>query len=168
MKDEFAGKKTTCPSCQTGIRVPTAIAVSAATLDSTPPATRIPPVVVATEMSSVPNLIACQVCGNQVATSAAACQKCGAPNKWVHPEIERFRNSIGQFDNLQPFDTYWTPLVLKGVAKVKRGNHAIGDFGVKAMAVGVLAMLFGSFLPESLGVLVPWIIGPLSLFIAAC
>src|SRR4051794_27570372 len=49
-----------------------------------------------------PKLIACGACGNQIAVAAAACPKCGAPNSWLHPEIERFAASLQKVNFLPP------------------------------------------------------------------
>lgn len=152
VKDDFAGRKTKCPKCHTVLLVP-----MAATAPAAPP-------VLAPSNTPVPKLMPCNACGQQIAMTAAACPKCGAPNNWLHPEIERFRASLGQFGHMPPFNVNWDRSVLRGTAEVKRGAHALGDFGWKAMAVGLLSMLLGAFLPGTLGVLVPWVIGPLGLF----
>lgn len=152
VKDDFAGRKTKCPKCHAVLLVPTLIPTPA------------PPRVPAPAKTAAPKLMRCNACGQEMARAAAACPKCGAPNNWVHPEIERFLNSIGQFDHMPPFDVNWDRFILRGTAEVKRGAHALGDFGGKAMAVGLLSMLLGAFLPGTLGILVPWIIGPLGLF----
>jgi hypothetical protein len=108
--------------------------------------------------------MACKACGQQIATMASACPKCGAPNKWVHPEIERFRRSLGQFNHMPSFNVNWDRFLLKGTAEVKRGARALGDFAVKAMAAGLLCIMVGWLLPGALGILVPWVVGPLAFF----
>jgi len=152
VKDELAGRKTKCPKCHTALLVPMAMPAPAPSLVPEPAKT------------PAPKLMPCNACCEQMAIAAAACPKCGAPNNWLHPEIERFRASLGQFSHMPPFNVNWDRFVLRGTAEVKRGAHALGDFGLKAMAVGLLSMLVGAFLPGTLGILVPWIIGPLGLF----
>lgn len=164
VKDEFAGRQTVCPKCQTVLLVPIRIAVPPAIpVDLLGLVTPASPVNAAVKMP-VPKLMSCSACGQQIATTALACPKCGAPNNWLHPEIERFRASLGQFNEMPPFNIKWDRFVLRGTAEVKRGAHLFGDIGVKAIAVGLLFMLLGAFLPGTLGILVPWIVGPLCFF----
>jgi DNA-directed RNA polymerase subunit RPC12/RpoP len=151
VKDEFAGRKTKCPKCKTDLLVPTPV-----------PAV-VPPPVPAPVKTPAQKLMPCNACGQEMAIAAMACPKCGSPNNWLHPEIERFRNSFGQFGNMPAFKVNLDRFILSGTAEVKRGIHALLDFGMKLSAVGFLSMLLGAFLPGTLGILVPWVIGPLGL-----
>lgn len=163
VQDDLAGRRTKCPKCDTVLRVPASEPVPAKPVARAVPAARAAMAVVPPE-PCVPKLMACAACGQQIATSAAACPKCGAPNTWVHPEIERFRQSLGEFGHMPAFNIKWERAVLRGTAEVKRGAHATGDTGVKALAGGLLCMLIGWVLPGGLGIIVPWVLGPLGFF----
>jgi predicted RNA-binding Zn-ribbon protein involved in translation (DUF1610 family) len=162
--DDYAGRRTKCPKCNTVLHVPVPQIATAKPVARTAPSARpVTPAPPSAEVG-VPKLMGCASCGQQIAFSAAACPKCGAPNNWVHPEIERFRNSLDAFGDMPPFNIKWERFVLRGTAKVKRGAHATDDVGVKGLAGGFLCMLVGAFLPGDLGVVVPWVLGPLGVF----
>jgi len=88
----------------------------------------------------IPKLMNCDACGERIATAAVVCPKCGAPNKWVHPEIERFRQA---FRSSRPFTYTWDKFAVHGSAEVKRGGRVLADYAFKAMvAVGFCFVLF--------------------------
>src|ERR1700744_2185676 len=89
------------------------------------------------------NLIPCASCSHRIAPVAKVCPKCGAPNRWVHPEIQRFLDNLGEFEHLPSFDYSLEAYKLQGPASVQRGAAALLGHGVKALAGGVLFFLYG-------------------------
>jgi hypothetical protein len=54
-------------------------------------------------MASYNKMIDCSACGKQISVEAATCPSCGAPNKWVHPSIERFLRQKDTTGTSKPF-----------------------------------------------------------------
>lgn len=94
-------------------------------------------------------LILCSACSNRIAIDAEACPQCGSPNNWIHPEIERFRNSLGEFSHMPQFNVSWHRYVLTGVARIESGNAAVvekgEEIGMKGFAIGVLILCYAFF-----------------------
>jgi len=113
-------------------------------------------------MPKVPKLIACQACGNRIATTARSCSRCGAANGWVHPEIERFMASLDQFGHMLQFEVRHDGIVLKGTAEVMRGEKALGQYVVITLIGGILCLIYGLVSSSVLAVLA-LVLGPLAL-----
>ena len=45
-------------------------------------------------------MLQCRTCSHSLSVDAAICPCCGAPNNWLHPAIERFRDSISTLNFL--------------------------------------------------------------------
>ena len=141
--DDAAGKAVRCAKCQGVSTVIVSEPVQPATI-------------------STNELIACRACNHMIARAARTCPGCGAPNTWIHPEIQRFINGCKSFRNTPPFQYVHEALILQGTAEVKKGGHATADKAIKAMGIGGLCFILGPFLPPSLAYLA-WIVGPLGL-----
>jgi DNA-directed RNA polymerase subunit RPC12/RpoP len=94
-------------------------------------------------------LISCPACGRALAKEAVSCPGCGAPNRWVHPEIVRFYNSIRQFHFPNLIQCNYEKYVLTGVDQRFSQNAQdiaalTNSFGVLApLNIGGLAMIAG-------------------------
>jgi hypothetical protein len=84
-------------------------------------------------------LTACPTCSRAIAKEAVSCPGCGAPNKWVHPEIVRFFKSIRRFDFPEYIHFHYEKYVLAGVDQRSSQNaQGISDL---ASCFGVIAPL---------------------------
>jgi hypothetical protein len=131
-----------CPKCGKTYRVPDHLVgkpVKCSTCHERLLTEDLPPAV-ADERPAIASrsLIPCETCGKSLACTAKACPHCGAENKWVHPEIQRFLASIKQFSRLPPFNYYYDKATIKGYADVKRGAWRLVDQGGKLAIIGFL------------------------------
>lgn len=70
-------------------------------------------------------LTSCVACGRDIAKEAASCPGCGAPNKWVHPEIMRFLEALrntSTFNRIPRFKVDWDKYFLVGVDERSQQN----------------------------------------------
>lgn len=160
--DHLAGRRVKCPKCKASLVLPGRVTrtvkadETASPFDfSNPtdgPTTDTPwDPPAAPFTNTVPQLVPCSACGRQIAPAAAACPQCGSPNQWLHPEIQRFRDSLDAFQHRPPFDVQWTNLTLSGTAEVSRGANAVGDISLKILGAACLAVVMGLFMPTPLG-----------------
>ncbi len=97
-------------------------------------------------------LTPCTACRRSIAKEALTCPQCGAPNKWVHPEIVRFYASLAQFDFEPSVQLTYEKFVLCGIdqqahrdaeslANLANSFRVIAPLNVKGLAtlVGVNA-----------------------------
>jgi hypothetical protein len=97
-------------------------------------------------------LIPCDVCGRQIATQAAACPGCGAPNEWLHPEIRAFLREQREYGfGIRNLKTEARGCVLTGYARRPRGlldaaGQAVGSLGFIGPATlgGIVGVLGAS------------------------
>lgn len=108
----------------------------------------------------IQTLVPCPACGQDIAPAANACPKCGNPNTWTHPEIQRFNQAVGSFTRTPPFGYEGKSFVLTGTAKVPEKSSTLADAGRLLSAVGLLSMIGGLFFP-----IIPFHLGSLA-FIA--
>jgi len=162
-----AGVKVYCPKCGQKLLVPTPrnktvlgtsspVTSSPTSAGPTPapasPSLEVIPVLmpVDEEEEDNPHLTACPACGRSIAKEAATCPSCGAPNKWVHPEIVRFFNVIRTFDFPPSVRFQCEKYVLVGVdEKAHRNAQGIADlansfFVIAPLNVGGLLTLAGA------------------------
>ena len=94
-------------------------------------------------------LTPCTACGRSIAKEAATCPNCGAPNKWFHPEIVRFYQSISEFEFGPSVQFTYEKFVLCGVDQRAHKDaqslaNLAGSFGVIApMNLSGLATIVG-------------------------
>jgi hypothetical protein len=86
-------------------------------------------------------LTTCTACRKSIAKEASICPNCGSPNKWVHPEIVRFYESISQFDFEPSIQITYEKFVLAGV---DQGAHK------DAQSLANLANSFGVIAPMNI------------------
>lgn len=144
--DGAAGRRVSCPKCKKPIYVPAAtpsdddgtIPLASPYGQTTPGA------------SSVQNLIPCAACGHQIAPAAASCPQCGNPNRYVHPEIQRFVNAAQSFRHMPQFHYKVDGFVLSGWASAQKGAVKTSSQGIKLVLAAVLIGMFGTAIPPLL------------------
>ena len=109
--------------------------------------------------TEIPKLMSCSACGQDIATFAVTCPKCGAPNTWVHPEITRF-HQLFRSARTPPFNVTTDRFLLHGNSTVTPAAWAaatsggvgikLAGYGIKAVVVGVLTFLLVVMLDELL------------------
>jgi hypothetical protein len=82
-------------------------------------------------------LTPCSACGRSIAKEVATCPNCGAPNKWVHPEIVRFYQSIRRFDFGPSVQLTYEKFVLCGIDQ--RAHQDAQYLANLANSIGVIA-----------------------------
>ncbi len=108
--DKAAGRSIPCPKCKASNFI----------APTTKAATTTPPTTVKRDTPETQALIVCNTCQRQIAATANACPGCGAANRWVHPEIERFNVQAGKLETKSPFKYDHTNTWIRGYATVKR------------------------------------------------
>jgi hypothetical protein len=102
--------------------------------------------------------MACSSCGNQIAFTAATCPKCGAPNNWLHPEIERFAKSLEK-NNVLPAKSSvnWKAFRIWGSGLKKNPRQDIHpmNWGPKLMGVSLLVGILGGIINVALIAIAP-------------
>jgi hypothetical protein len=73
-----------------------------------------------------PPLVACEICGRQIANTTERCPECGAQNDWLHPEIKRFYSS---------HESAGLPFLPAGVRIDRRGRYNIMGHSDKKVLV---------------------------------
>jgi hypothetical protein len=121
LPDSLVGKRVRCKSCRSIFVVTAPPEVIDATLAVPEPPPPLP--------DHVANpLTACAACGQPIAKEAATCPRCGAPNKWVHPEIVRFYGSIAIFKFEPATRIFHDKFALMGVDDdADRGARSVTD-----------------------------------------
>ena len=136
--DDCAGRTSKCSKCGIAVTIPPAHPA---------PTLSVPEVVPIKEQDSP--LTPCSACGRNIAKEAASCPNCGAPNKWVHPEIVRFYQSIKMFNFRPSIQFNYEKFVLVGVDQrsnndAKSISNLVNSFGVIApMNLSGLATIVG-------------------------
>lgn len=155
VKTDLAGREGKCPGCGAKIRVPT---VEDATLDwlgASQPVRVLSPVSAVTARAMVPSdveeyelaapvatgnkLIPCKTCGTSIAKNAKTCPKCGAPNEWRHPEVQRFIENYSRIQVPSACNFNWNAETVSGFASVNRGA---GGVGMKLVIIAALVAMF--------------------------
>jgi hypothetical protein len=69
-------------------------------------------------------LIECNYCNKPIAITANKCTSCGAPNSWVHPDIQEFLNLKIESECTEQYDHQWMNITysvnkseIRGVAR---------------------------------------------------
>lgn len=96
-------------------------------------------------------LTTCGACCGQIAKEAPHCPKCGAPNKWQHPEVVRFFRRLRRFQRCyNGFEAEGQGFVLVGKSPRPKqfldyAANAVGGMGFfGSMSVGGLLTMLGA------------------------
>lgn len=96
-------------------------------------------------------LTGCGVCGGQIAKEAQQCPKCGAPNRWLHPEIARFVGRLSKFRrSYDGFEVETRGYQLLGRSTRQKqfldyAANAVGSLGFRGpLSLGGLASVLGA------------------------
>jgi len=145
--DALLGRTISCPACEQPFAASEADVVddgssppsgwTAATSNPAAP----PP------SNPVRKLITCSACGKSISPAARACPGCGEPDRYVHPEIQRFLDSARASQALPPFSYKIDGFVLSGWAAVQKGALGASMKGSRLFIAGSLMGLFGAGLP---------------------
>lgn len=115
------GRRVSCPKCGSSVEIP-----SQGIEPAHQPAPALP---TAIEHAPATSLINCSDCGRAISREAASCPGCGAPNRWTHPEIQRFLRSIHTFGHIPRFDIHAEKFTLIGVDVGSRdASQAVSSF----------------------------------------
>jgi predicted Zn finger-like uncharacterized protein len=92
---------------------------------------------------AVSKLTGCFACGREIAKEAATCPGCGAPNRYLHPEILRFQSGLSRFHHLNRFQHQARADVLAGWSEEVQGvlagmaSHWINSLGFTSLGGGL-------------------------------
>ena len=64
-------------------------------------------------------LIDCKTCGGKLAALAEACPGCGAPNDWMHEDIQRFVEASSAVATSRPFSYSQSKTTLSGQTELR-------------------------------------------------
>lgn len=144
---KHVGKSLPCPVCQKPVLI-------TEMTDPEPVDIKI----VTKEPSTEGDLIPCGMCGATIAKTANACPTCGAPNRWIHPQVERFIENAQQFRTPAEFQYQCDRETVSGRAMVQRGSFHLGS---KLLIAGILLTAIGG--ATRLGPIAIGIGGPMAL-----
>ena len=144
--DKAKGRTITCPDCNQPFVVKSSVIVDD---DTIVPPTPVPmPVSAPTApVTAQPlKLINCPACGKSISPAAKDCPGCGNPNKYVHPEIQRFQDAArSTFSQTPQFNYKVEGFNLSGWAAVEKGaSKATGRsyFTCKPAVPGLITMSY--------------------------
>lgn len=81
-------------------------------------------------------LIPCAACGDEIATSARSCPKCGAENTWLHPVVKSFLTKPARYDSPEHEFRYNSTQISGWCEKAKTRSS------FKLMHIGLAVCLF--------------------------
>jgi hypothetical protein len=162
VNDRNAGKKSDCKVCGQRLQVPAknanktvlgeSVSPESPSVGNPPPLPRrrVKPTRAVAKIAES-KLTTCEACQSPIAKEADACPKCGAPNTWIHPELERFFRRIRTFRRWYPnfaAEAKGSVLVISSTRSkqfMDYAANAVGGLGVIApLSLGGLALVLGA------------------------
>ena len=142
--EKASGRSIPCPKCKAVLTVPHII-MAKAVVAPNPPTHNNP------ANSESTTLTPCRTCQRQIAATAHSCPGCGAPNGWIHPDVDRFLKNLDKIKLPASFKHDSTKTGVHGTAKILTPGPASQWFLI-AGGLGILLIVISLALSNYLGV----------------